>query len=31
LLADVQGHFTEGFQTADCARADALLLELSRT
>jgi predicted ATPase/DNA-binding winged helix-turn-helix (wHTH) protein len=31
LLADVHGRFTEGFQTADYARADAVLLELSRT
>jgi predicted ATPase len=29
LLADVHGRFTEGFQTADYARAGALLLELS--
>ena len=29
LLADVDGRFTEGFHTADYARAGALLLELS--
>jgi predicted ATPase/DNA-binding winged helix-turn-helix (wHTH) protein len=29
LLADVHGRFTEGFQTADYARASALLRELS--
>jgi hypothetical protein len=29
LLADVHGRLTEGFQTADCARAGALLLQLS--
>jgi predicted ATPase/DNA-binding winged helix-turn-helix (wHTH) protein len=29
LLADVHGRFTEGFQTADYARAGALLVDLS--
>jgi hypothetical protein len=28
LLAAVRARLTEGFQTRDCVRADALLLEL---